>query len=75
VKVLFGIAAALMLSACATHYQGTKAGAGQQEFANDYLDCLKVSKRLGSGEDPNIIKTCLIGKGWNVQTETKLQLF
>ena len=64
-----------MLSACATHYQGTKAGAGQQEFANDYLDCLKVSKRLGSGEDPNIIKTCLIGKGWNVQTETKLQLF
>lgn len=65
---------ALLLSGCATQFHGTKQGAGQQEFSNDFLECRALSRRLTGREDNNTITTCMQGKGWSITTEPQLKL-
>jgi hypothetical protein len=74
-KALLSVACTLLLLGCATQYHGTKAGAGQQEFANDFLECRALARRLTGSEDENSITQCMEGKGWAIRTKPKLQLF
>jgi len=55
-----------LIAACATQdwYEGHKAGSGQQEFANEFLECKALALRLHGYEERNTIVTCMQGKGW-----------
>lgn len=72
---LFVLYLSLLLAGCATYFHGTKPGAGQQEFSNDFLECRALARRLTAREDDNTITTCMQGKGWTIRTEPKLRLF
>jgi len=64
---------ASLLSACgATQFHGTRAGSGQVEFSNDFMECKAISARLYGYDDANTLKTCMQGKGWVITTSTDL---
>lgn len=65
----------LLLAGCTTRFEGTKPGAVQQDFSNDFLECRALARRLTGREDDNTITTCMQGKGWTIRTEPKLRLF
>ena len=76
--MISAIAIAIALSACdtftETRYQisGTKPGAGQKEFSNDYVECQAVSSKINGYVVGTTVVACMQGKGWNVQyKETK----
>lgn len=69
-KYLMAIAVAILLAGCTTHFAGTKPGAGQAEFSNDFLECQALAKRLhGPGPIHNpTVYTCMQGKGWTMSS-------
>ena len=72
-SILLGLSAMVLLSACGgTNFRGTKAGAGQVEFSNDFMECKAISVRLYGYDDANSITTCMQGKGWAITTTPKL---
>ncbi len=44
-KILAYICAACFLSACTTHFSGTKPGGDQAQFSNDFLECQAIVHR------------------------------
>jgi hypothetical protein len=65
------IAVAIILTGCAgPRFEGTRPGAGQAEFSNDFLECQALARRLVRPDflDHYAINRttfiCMQGKGW-----------
>lgn len=70
-KYLMAIAVAILLASCAgTRFEGTRPGATQADFSNDFLECQALAKRLiprdflSEYEEQRTIFTCMQGKRW-----------
>ena len=72
-KYLLCLCMMFFLSSC-TYQQmsGRKQGAGQAEFSNDYIECQAVSKRVKNYISDETVFMCMQGKGWKMETKTKL---
>jgi len=71
-RIFVLVAAIAFLQSCSTQFTGTKPGAGQAEFSNDFLECRAMSKRLDGYEHDTTIKDCMQSKGWTITTKTTL---
>ncbi len=69
-RMKIAIAAVLLasLAACGgSQIQGTKAGAGQAEFSNDFLACRAMSQRVFDRQDQGAIVECMQAKNWQIK--------